>query len=260
MQRTNLSGLCTKIRTLKLCGLAISISPSSCGNFLHVPSLDTLKLLEMDISYKTVQRFGTLSVTRLHFVNCYASQFALHKAIRACVALKTFTYSLGATHWEQGKEYNVAQLLHALSSRHVDTPQHLIIRTLGARVNNKGCQYLEELVEFRKLQTLSLDYYLLHVDHLYRTNKQYARTYQKQYNFFTSTNASPPEPSDILLALANSLYRLELHNCDKIPVSSLILNLMESKRKERLPSLRAIKVTSERLPTSASTWMSEPST
>lgn len=260
MQRADLSGSFTRLHTLQLSGLANSVLPSNCGTILQLPSLNTLEFSEMKISYKTVSQLSALSVTRLHFVNCHVNTLALPKAIRACLTLKSFTCILRTARWTAGKDFNMAQLLHALSSRHANTLQHLTIRTLGVRVNVKECQYSEELSEFRNLETLSIDHYMLHFNHLDRTDVQCEETYEKQYNFFTSPKTSPPEPIQILSALADSLYRLEVSHCDKAPMWYALLDLMDAKLKGRLRSLRAVKVTYERPAPGETIWSYRAST
>lgn len=254
MQRADLSGLFTELNTLQLSGLAASVLPSSCEAILRLPSLNRLEFSDMDISYNTVKELGALSVTRLHFVNCYVDPLALPKAIYACLALKSFVYILRTAQWNTGMDYSLTQLLHALSSCHALTLLHLTIRTLGVRVDHKECQYSEEIMEFKKLQTLSIDYHLLHFDHVNAGQDQCKRTYKNNCLFFTSPNPSPLKPAQVLSGLAESLYRLELHNCKKVPMWYVLHNVLDAKLKERLRSLRAVKVTYERHPPSETIW------
>ncbi|KAH6642811.1 hypothetical protein C7974DRAFT_421039 [Boeremia exigua] len=235
MAQTDVRGACPALRTLKLVGIHNYTMERTCGHILRVPTLEVLEFARMDVSIFTLDFVDTahkLSISSLHFLECYVSPKALEKAICACRTLETFRYTLC---WEKPApaltHYNIARLIKNLAS-HSTTLKHVTILTSGVLLRNTY-RDSDGLAQLEVLRTLAISHDLLHPLHV---NADAGRRKPRQLK----------KLSKVLLSLKPSLQRLELHDCDKTSVTKTLLDVMHQMADvSPLPNLCTIKVVSE---------------
>ena len=148
--------------------------------------------------------------TSLRFIDCFVTISILKDVVQACRFLLTFEYSFNGLYRPRRSRYDISPLLHHLGLHHATTLENLTIRMCS---HSLTCHYLEDFAQLKSLRTLSVSYDLL-------------------------------RPADLILSLAASLERLELHFCDKTLATLTLLRIMHSmKASGELAKLCTIKAT-----------------
>lgn len=245
MSGTNVPGMFPTLHTLKLVGIVNTSLPRACCYFIRLTTLRTLQLVRMEVTSGTFSHLGIaeLFIISLQFVDCLATTNDLSKADRACRELETFTYRLSARLWTfTMQQYDIAELIYHLRKHHKSTLKHLTILTMGVQVRDR-CHYADDLSQFKVLLSLIINHDHLHPRHFGITPKQcQMRRLQQQY-LLTSLDQNPKSVVELLLLLAPSLQRLELHVCEKTQMTRDLLNVMyHMVTNGLLPDLRNIKV------------------
>lgn len=210
-----LSGWCTGLRTLRLNGILEDVLFEGWDDIFNLPSLTTLEFVSMSVTSGTLQYFRRgssegLPVTCLRFIDCFVAIAILRDAVQACRSLLTFEYSLNDLYRPRQGRYDISPLLHHLGLYHGTSLKNLTIRMSSHALT---CHHLEDFAQLQSLRTLSVSFDLL-------------------------------RPADLILSLAASLERLELHFCDKTLATLTLLRIMHSmKASGELAKLCTIKAT-----------------
>lgn len=248
MAQTSMTGMLSTLRTLKLVGIVNPSLTRSCCQILKLPTLEVLEFARMRVTVQTLQHLkGEVSVTSLHFVECWVAKGALNKMIKACGELDTFEYTLSAEIWSTltgFKQYSLAQLISALSVRK-ETLKHLTILDPDCQARDR-CHDASQLSSFAALKVLTINHDYLQPRH-FGMVVSIEDFYRHHYPFIHPLHKMKT-PTAIFLSLAPSLQRLELQICDKTLVTRTLLEVLKSMENdsEILHDLRTIKVTFER--------------
>lgn len=218
----------------------------SLRRLLELPFLSTFEFADMQVADDMARIFSEpTSVTCLRLQNCHIRPSALAMVIGGCPNLESFEYSMGVDYWRTDTTYDVALLVSELRSFVKNTLRHVTLRTLGVRLNDR-CHYLDDISQFKHLESLAINEDHLHLNHRYIPLPLCQERRQQQKHLFSDSDSIGIRGSQILLSLPNSLRSLHLVVWSEAVLSQTLPKILRRMEvDENLPNLRDIQITVE---------------